>query len=75
MQRIPVPCKDCPDRHYKCHSECEKYAEYDRINKEIREEKKKLAEQKEFDKSVASKLQQTGRSLAYQRRHRSKYGR
>lgn len=18
-------CKDCPDRHYNCHSECEKY--------------------------------------------------
>ena len=23
-----APCKDCPDRHLHCHSECEKYAEY-----------------------------------------------
>jgi len=21
----PSPCKDCPDRHEKCHMECEKY--------------------------------------------------
>lgn len=22
-----MPCKDCPDRHLGCHSECEKYQE------------------------------------------------
>lgn len=22
---VEAPCKDCPDRHYLCHSECEKY--------------------------------------------------
>ena len=22
------PCKNCPDRHYKCHSECEKYIKF-----------------------------------------------
>ena len=22
---MTTPCKDCSDRHYKCHSECEKY--------------------------------------------------
>ena len=22
---MTAPCKDCPDRHYKYHSECEKY--------------------------------------------------
>lgn len=25
---IDAPCKDCTDRHYKCHSECEKYKAY-----------------------------------------------
>ena len=25
---MKVPCKDCPDRHYKCHSECEKYLKF-----------------------------------------------
>ena len=23
-----APCKDCPDRHQGCHSECKKYKEY-----------------------------------------------
>lgn len=25
---ILSPCKDCSERHIKCHSECEKYAKY-----------------------------------------------
>ena len=23
-----APCKDCPDRHIGCHSECDKFADY-----------------------------------------------
>lgn len=23
-----APCYKCPDRHYRCHSECGKYADY-----------------------------------------------
>lgn len=22
------PCKDCPDRHFGCHSECDSYSEF-----------------------------------------------
>ena len=37
------PCKDCPDRHLHCHSECDKYANYyianEQRKKNIREEK------------------------------------
>ena len=28
------PCYNCPDRHYKCHGHCEKYADYRRIRDE-----------------------------------------
>lgn len=37
MPRIEAPCKECPDRHPRCHGECEKYKEYKKqseINKE-----------------------------------------
>lgn len=33
------PCKDCPDRHYLCHSECEKYIAYTIIREAMREQK------------------------------------
>lgn len=28
------PCKDCEDRHFKCHSSCEKYLKVEREQKE-----------------------------------------
>lgn len=39
------PCYKCQERHTNCHSECEKYKEYQAKNKEKRELRKK-----EFDK-------------------------
>jgi hypothetical protein len=38
---LKAPCKDCPNRHYLCHSECEKYIEYKKQNDEIREKRLK----------------------------------
>lgn len=36
-------CLNCQERHYKCHSECERYKEYrknlDEINAQIRKDK------------------------------------
>lgn len=36
-------CKDCPDRHLHCHSECDRYKDYrtrkDEENKRIKREK------------------------------------
>lgn len=26
----PAPCKDCEERHFKCHSECERFHEWDK---------------------------------------------
>ena len=36
---MTAPCKDCSDRHTGCHSECEKYKEFDKVNKERRKAK------------------------------------
>ena len=30
-----APCKDCPDRHLGCHSQCEKYKAYTEERKRI----------------------------------------
>ena len=35
------PCYECPDRRAGCHSECEKYKEYQAKNRERLELKKK----------------------------------
>ena len=40
---ITKPCKDFPDRHEKCHMECEKYAAF---RKELEATKEWLKEQK-----------------------------
>ena len=45
---IQGPCKDCPDRHVLCHSNCEKYADYkarvEELSTTIREDEKKRSE-------------------------------
>nr|DAH32760.1 MAG TPA: hypothetical protein [Caudoviricetes sp.] len=30
-----APCKDCPERHMGCHSECEKYIAYHQFREEV----------------------------------------
>ena len=34
---MKVPCKNCTDRHYKCHSECEKYLKFLKENEKRKE--------------------------------------
>ena len=38
MARLQAPCKDCINRELGCHSKCEKYQEYCRLNSEQKEE-------------------------------------
>lgn len=40
------PCKNCSDRHYRCHSECERYITYSEEKKAEREERIKANETK-----------------------------
>ena len=39
-----MSCKDCPDRHYLCHSDCERYLkwkqEHDELQAKIKAEKR-----------------------------------
>lgn len=44
MKMTGAPCKNCAERHAGCHSECEKYKEYQRIHSEEKQgiEKEKL---------------------------------
>lgn len=37
---LTAPCKDCAERHPRCHSECEKYAEFNAERVEYREARK-----------------------------------
>ena len=37
IRGVYAPCKDCPDRHIKCHASCERYVEYKKKNNEQRE--------------------------------------
>lgn len=40
-------CKDCPDRHVGCHSDCERYLEFRKKLDELRE-KKRIESEKEY---------------------------
>lgn len=43
MNNIEAPCKGCKDRSMGCHSTCEKYLEYDKLNDERRNEMREKA--------------------------------
>ena len=36
---IQSPCKDCKERRFKCHSNCEKYLDFESRNEKAREKK------------------------------------
>lgn len=48
MERHTAPCKNCSERHYKCHSECDKYTLY-----KVAREKESELRQKENEKDSA----------------------
>lgn len=55
---VHSPCKDCPDRHIGCHSECDKYKEFEKAlfeEKSIRY-KANNAEKRATNHEIRSKL-------------------
>lgn len=38
-----TPCKDCPDRHYKCHSTCENYIQFKKESDRIRDKRGEIS--------------------------------
>ena len=49
LRWVSAPCKDCPERHEKCHATCEKYQEY---KKRHYEEKGRLWKENSLDKAI-----------------------
>ena len=47
MSKPNSPCKDCPDRHMGCHSECEGYKSFEAENEEYKA-KRREALKKEY---------------------------
>lgn len=75
MRRPESPCLDCPDRcpDPNCHTTCEKYLEFDRLMKILRQEKIDTAKKNEDQYRIEARrkmLVATGRM--YRRRY---YGR
>lgn len=63
-----APCKNCSDRHYKCHSECEKYIAYNSEREKIRAKKKANVQNNDFVFSTIEHLQRKKRSIEYNNR-------
>lgn len=68
---IQSPCKDCPDRHLKCHATCERFLEY---RKKYQEERKRIFEEDSIEKAIrglnytsASKHEKTAPPLKHGR--------
>lgn len=57
MRENIAPCKNCSERHYKCHSECESYKLYREELKRVNEIRQKDSEQERasFDRRYKAK--------------------
>ena len=44
MASKDAPCKNCEERHYGCHAECDMYVSYDKGRKIEREKRKEACE-------------------------------
>ena len=64
----PSPCKDCSERHMKCHGECSKYIEFRRICDEKRSERMKNVEQTDMMRTTKSRLTMLSRRNLYRKK-------
>lgn len=49
LRWIQSPCKDCKDRHLKCHATCEKFLEY---REKYQAERERLFKENALDKAI-----------------------
>lgn len=49
MSNCKAPCKNCPDRHLGCHSDCEKYKEFAEYRRYISDRIKQTNKEYEYD--------------------------
>lgn len=64
-------CKDCPNRHYECHSKCEKYL---REKEEHERLKAKDDARRHVDQYVAGAITRKQNNAAIRRKRTSGYG-
>ena len=62
MENTNPPCKECVDRHCGCHSECDKYKEYNESRKAELEERKKA---REIDRGIAEHFMKFDRRVKH----------
>ena len=60
-----APCKDCPDRHPHCHSECGRYKEYANWCESERKRKYAIVSAKYFSEETLRVM----RKRAYRKKH------
>ena len=50
------PCKDCENRHLRCHTECQQYIDWDKVNSKLREQESQLRAERYKPHKIGSKL-------------------
>ena len=53
---MQAPCKDCENRFVGCHSQCEKYQEYNKQQIRVRQERLDKAEQDQYVKQIIDRI-------------------
>lgn len=56
---MKVPCLNCPDRHFRCHGECDKYAEFNKSNRVRLENMRAIKDTIYFDYEVQRPLRRS----------------
>lgn len=59
-----APCKNCKNRHFKCHGECDLYKDYVEQNNKERLERQKYSELNEVRKDTQTRF------IKYNTQHR-----
>lgn len=53
---MQAPCHKCTQRHFKCHSDCEKYLEFSKQQHEISSNRREARERENFYEAVFTRL-------------------
>lgn len=69
---MDAPCKDCTERHFKCHGQCEKYQTFVESKAAESEKRKAAVEEAKFRIAVKSAMVRRAKSKEYQNRGRKK---
>ena len=60
---IESPCKECTQRHTKCHSESKEYRKYKFVVQAVKQKNVAKKEQIDFERDITAKLRRTHQKL------------